>query len=258
MITPAFRDNLENNRPVFGYSTQSGDPVFLELMGRGWDFCWVDLQHGTATPADGPHLVRAAESLGLTLLFRIAAGQPALLSWLLDQGAGGVIVAQTERVEQAIAAAEAAKFPPRGNRSFGSRRLIDRHGRNYIERADREQKLILQVESPQAIEQAVSFARVPGVDGLMIGPDDIKMRMGKPMETPLTDPDLWPLATATAQAARSAGKLAMGFAAATWESVERVYRAGFHLLSVGAVTRCVTEGSAALLNGIARWKEQVP
>jgi 4-hydroxy-2-oxoheptanedioate aldolase len=165
-----------------------------------------------------------------------------------------VIVAQTERVAQARLMAEVAKFPPLGNRSFGSRRLIDLYGRNYWETANREQLLILQVESPEALRRAPELAAVVGVDGLMFGPDDFTLRLGKPMEASSTNPEVWAAAVETARAAREEGKRAMGFAMPTTASIEAAVRAGFQMISVGAVARCVTEGSAALRKGIQAWR----
>jgi 4-hydroxy-2-oxoheptanedioate aldolase len=86
--------------------------------------------------------------------------------------------------EQARAVVDAAKFPPIGKRSYGSRRLIDRHGRNYSDAANEQTMLIAQIESPQAIENVDVIASVAGVDALFLGPDDLLLRRGVSMTVP--------------------------------------------------------------------------
>lgn len=110
------------------------------------------------------------------------------------------------------------------------------------------------VENPDALRCAPELAAVVGVDGLMFGPDDFTRRQGKPMEASLIGPEVWAAAVETARAARVEGKRAMGFATPTAASIEAAVRAGFQMISVGAVTRCVTEGSSALRKEIQAWR----
>jgi 4-hydroxy-2-oxoheptanedioate aldolase len=44
--------------------------------------------------------------------------------------------------------------------------------------ANRETFLTVQIETPQALENAEAIAAVPGVDILFIGPGDMSLRLG--------------------------------------------------------------------------------
>lgn len=254
MIHPRFANKIRGGRPVFGYNSQFPDPALIEVAGPNWDFVWIDLQHGVAHLDDVVNLVRACDGQGLTSFIRLPADVPDQVSFCLDLDAGGVIVAQTERLEQAHAMADAAKFPPIGNRSWGGRRLIDRVGRDYVEKANRDQLLILQIESPGAAAICDSLAAVQGVDGLMIGPDDMKLRLGLPMSAPLDTPPLAHAMAAITGAARKHGKLAMGFATPSPEGIQASVNAGFNMISMGAVARFIQQGSADLVKVIQAWE----
>lgn len=77
-------------------------------------------------------------------------------------GATAVIVPCVDTVEQARQLVFAAKFPPLGGRSYGSRRSIDLYGRRFVEKADVETLLVVQIETPLAITNADEIAALPG------------------------------------------------------------------------------------------------
>jgi len=234
-------------------NTQYADPALLETAGGAWDFLWIDLQHGVMGPTEVGGLVRTADALGITTLVRVPADRPDLVSFVLDLDVGGVIVAQMESVAQVRAMVTAAKFPPLGNRSFGGRRIIDRHGRDYPAATRTGQWLIAQVESPAAAAISDTLAGVEGVDGLMIGPDDMKLRLGVSLSAPLETPELARAMGAMTAACRRHGKRAMGFAAPTPAGIQAAVEAGFDLISVAAIARMVQQGAAEALKGCQAW-----
>jgi 2-keto-3-deoxy-L-rhamnonate aldolase RhmA len=253
MILQRMADKIRAGQPVFGLNTQYVDPALIELCGADWDFVWIDLQHGMLGPNDLPGLIRACDLVGLTSLVRLPANRPDLVSFVLDLDIGGAIVAQVESVAQVYELVGAAKFPTLGNRSFGGRRIIDRQGRDYVLSANSNQWLILQIESPEAAALCDSFAAIPGVDGLMIGPDDMKMRLGLSLSAPLDTPELARAAEAVTTACRRHGKRAMGFAAPTPVGIQASVDAGFDLISLGAIARMIQQGSGDLLKVRQAW-----
>jgi 4-hydroxy-2-oxoheptanedioate aldolase len=111
-------------------------------------------------------------------------------------------------VEQAQNVVNAAKFPPLGKRSYGGRRPIDLQGRGYADTANQEILLVVQIESPEAIENADAIAALPGVDALMLGPDDVMLRRGFSMTTPRSAETLGNDMKAVADACKKHGKFA--------------------------------------------------
>lgn len=155
-------------------------PGVIELIGRDWDWFWLDGQHGQIAGYEGMlSMVRACDSVGVPAYVRVRDHSAGSIGVMLDMGAAAIIVPQVDTVEAALGVVSAGKFPPLGDRSFGSRRLFDRDGAVYAAEANRRTGLICQIESPTALENAAEIVALEGVDGLFIGPDDLGLRWGK-------------------------------------------------------------------------------
>jgi len=250
MIHKRLADKMASHKPAFGTSLRFHDPAIMEMIGGGWDFVWIDMQHGTIGPEHIMDIIRACDLVGLTSLVRMPLN-PDLISFVLDMDAGGVLIAQVDTPEQARTAVEAAKFPPLGNRSYGGRRIIDRHGADYTSRAKREQLLLLQIESPKGIENTPLLASIDGVDGLMLGPDDLRIRLQVPLTTPLMDGVLLEPTRRIGQACSQAGKHAMVIVAAQQADMQKAADAGFDFISLGADATFLKRGCSAALAEVA-------
>ncbi len=156
-------------------------PGIIERIGKDWDWVWLDGQHGQLGGYDTMlSMVRACDLVGRPAFVRVPDHEKGGIALAADMGAKAVIVPQVDTVEQAEALVRALKFPPLGNRSFGGRRPIDLHGRGYYRSKD--VWLVCQIESPEALENADAIAALPGVDALFLGPDDLMLRWGVPLE----------------------------------------------------------------------------
>jgi 4-hydroxy-2-oxoheptanedioate aldolase len=153
-------------------------PGVVERIGPDWDWVWIDGQHGELGYNDVLALVRACDLIARPAVVRVPGHEFGSIGLALDTGAAGLIVPCVDTPEQARAVVDAAKFPPLGKRSFGGRRPIDRLGRIYSDTANEDVLLVVQVESPQAIENAEQIAAIAGVDALFLGPDDVLLRRG--------------------------------------------------------------------------------
>jgi len=67
--------------------------------------------------------------------------------------------------------------------------------------------VILQIESPEALEQAEKIAAVPGFDGILFGPGDFSHRIGKAGQ--LDAPEVVAARKRVAAACKKHGKFAM-------------------------------------------------
>lgn len=160
-------------------------PGILERVGPDWDWIWLDGQHGQLGGyTEMLAMVRACHLIGRPAFVRVPSQEAGAIGLVLDMNVAGVIVPLVDSVAEARAVVRAAKFPPEGNRSYGGRRPIDFLGRSYHATANRDQKLICQIESDAALDAAGEIAALDGVDGLFLGPDDLMLRRGLSMEAP--------------------------------------------------------------------------
>lgn len=218
----------------------------IEGMGRGWDFSWIDMQHGQHDSSTALCAVRAAEVMGLHTVVRVPGHNPDTMSVVADMDPDAVMVPVVDSASDAQAAVAALRFPPTGRRSYGGRRVIDRHGRDYYK--DRDLLVIAQIETLEALGCIDEIAAVNGVDVLFLGPDDMKVRMGLDMATSIQDhPQLQQAVSRVAEAARSAGKFS-GIVAVTPGLLADVVGQGYQLIVGGGDIMFLRTGATDTLN----------
>jgi len=106
--------------------------------------------------------VRACDLVGLFSLVRVPGQEVGIIGKVLDTACHAVMVPMVDTVEQAEAVVRAARFPPRGKRSYGGRRPIDLYGRTYSH-ADRPQPMVVcQIESVEALNTTPCIPRCTG------------------------------------------------------------------------------------------------
>lgn len=227
-----FTERLKADTTLLGFCTMYPAPGIVEAIGTGWDFVWIDGQHGEIDYHAAISAVRAADLVGLATLLRVPTHDAGMLGMYADTDAAAIMVPMVNDVAQAKHIVSALKFPPLGTRSYGGRRVIDRSGRDYYR--TREQLIVAQIETREAVVNARAIASTPGIDALFFGPDDMKVQMGIDVNTPpLEHPDLVKAMIATADAARTNGKFAAGVAPSA-EAINRMRSWGYRALVGGA------------------------
>lgn len=238
----SFLESLKSNQPQLGLCIMYPAPGIIERIGMDWDWIWIDGQHGELGYQDTLAMVRACDLIQRPAFVRVPGHEFGAIGKALDMSATGVIVPVVDTVEEARAAVKAAKFPPLGGRSYGGRRPIDFKGRSYSDTANEATLLVVQIESPAALQQAEAIAAVPGVDALFLGPDDVMLRRGYSMSTPRSKETLGQDMEAVAQAARKHGKLAAMVGAGA-EMLKLCLTSGFQLIVGGGDVPFLANGS---------------
>jgi 4-hydroxy-2-oxoheptanedioate aldolase len=223
------RDNTTKRRlrdggTVLGCWSRYGDPTLIEYIGyQGWDFVVFDGEHGTLDPRECESAVRAAELRNVTPLVRVTTNEAAIILRYMDTGAQGAHIPMVNGVDDAERAVAAIKYAPRGSRglaasrsaSFGQEEPFD----EYVARANAETLVVVQIETPEAVEATPSILEVEGVDVVFLGLTDLSLAFGVPGQ--ITHPDVERAAQSvvdavTASAAALGVLVGNSSAAATW------------------------------------------
>jgi len=177
-----FRKALLDRTPTFGAWIQMGHPAIAEVLGRvGFDWIAVDLEHGVIDLESTAGLFRAIEHYDAVPVARLPFNDPIWIKRVLDAGAGGLIIPMVNSQAEARAAMDQAKYPPLGRRGYGYSRA-NSHGLDftpYIQDANKEIAIVMQIEHRDGIEALEGILDVPGVDGAFIGPLDLSGSFGK-------------------------------------------------------------------------------
>ena len=89
----------------------------------GFDAAFIDFEHGGVSWGELSDITRACELWGMSSVVRVNRLDEAQILRTLDQGASAVMIPHVITVEDAKAAAQACKYPPKGTRGVaGSRR----------------------------------------------------------------------------------------------------------------------------------------
>lgn len=189
-----------------------GDPRVIEIAGLvGVDAVWLCNEH---VPNDWLALenqIRAARIYDIDTLVRVSRGSYSDYIRPFETDATGIIVPHVGSEAEARQIVEWTRFHPVGQRALdggnldGKFCLLDND--EYLRHSNAERLVILQIESPGALEHVEEIAAVPGFNGLLFGPGDFSHRIGKSQQ--LEASEVVAARKRVAQAARENGKFAV-------------------------------------------------
>lgn len=98
---------------------------------------------------------------------RIAPSSPDLINYVLNAGAGGVVIPHVQNADQAATLVRTAKFPPLGDRSYPPMALLGRQtytppGKTVYDVWNENAALFVQIEDVEGVKNIDAIARVPG------------------------------------------------------------------------------------------------
>jgi 2-keto-3-deoxy-L-rhamnonate aldolase RhmA len=180
----ALCQKLSQGQPVYG--TMIGDlrsPTVVQIMAQaGYDFLFIDTEHGPYSLETVADLVRVARLAGVTPLVRVPDAEYHLMVRPLDLGAQGIMIPRVETRAQVEQIVESTLYPPLGKRGCsvdkGQNDFESQNAWSFTEEANRENLIILQIERQQAVEDIEELLSVPGVGAALIGPNDMSLDMG--------------------------------------------------------------------------------
>jgi 4-hydroxy-2-oxoheptanedioate aldolase len=224
---------LKDGQVVLGVSITYPAPGMLEIFGAGWDWTWIDGQHGQLDYRTILECVRVSDALGLAPVVRVPGHEYGIIGPVIDMRPAGIMVPMVDTPEHARRVVEAARFPPLGKRSYGGRRIRDLEGVDYFRTVNTEMLVLAQIETPEAVANAEAIAATPGVDALFFGADDLKIRLGLPGTQSVTDSDVLIRAMdQTSRAAKNAGKFA-GCVALNVPTLSLAISQGYRIIAGG-------------------------
>jgi 4-hydroxy-2-oxoheptanedioate aldolase len=233
MRSSRIKTKLAQNQPVLLTMLNTIDPSLFELTSLfGFDGIWVDLEHNNPTVETVAGLLRAARVGSADVLTRVAKGEFMRMGRLLEAGAAGIMYARCDNAAEAAEVVQWCKFAPLGKRGFcgGNAdmpyctvKLSD-----YIQHANEQTFVCIQLEDQNAVDNAYDIAKVPGVDVLFFGPADYSISSGIPGQ--FNHPKIQQAIETVAKAA-SAAKIHWGTVSSSPRHTETLLKQGARLIS---------------------------
>jgi 4-hydroxy-2-oxoheptanedioate aldolase len=185
------RAALKQGEAQVGTWLSLASPFAARFMARsGFHWLTVDIEHSPVNWETAALMFGSIADAGCVPLARVPFHSLENAKRVLDAGAFGIVFPMCCSAEEAEAAVAACRYPPVGIRSVGGGLHTLNFGASspaeYYARANEEILVVVQIEHIQGVENAESICRVPGVDAVFVGPNDLLSSMHK---TPAMDTD---------------------------------------------------------------------
>ncbi|KAF5710450.1 2,4-dihydroxyhept-2-ene-1,7-dioic acid aldolase [Fusarium globosum] len=229
--------------PSLGYWQMMPSTNISRMLAQtpGCDWVLIDCEHGDLDDRDMRQCIPAVAAAGASPIVRIPSTEPWLIKRALDAGAHGVgdqiLVPLLQTAQEARDIVKAAKFPPMGNRGFGSPFSMDRFkpvptSDEYLQQANDSLLTLVQIETKSALDNLEEIAAVEGIDVLFIGPFDLGNSIGYPILNGVVKPELKAAVNRILEVSRKAGKKC-GIYSSSAEQAKGYVEAGFDMVHVG-------------------------
>ncbi|KMN22163.1 4-hydroxy-2-oxoheptanedioate aldolase [Pseudomonas helleri] len=177
-----FKLRLQSGEAQIGLWLGLADPYCAELAANaGFDWLLIDGEHAPNDLRGMLGQLQAVAPYPSHPVIRPVIGDTALIKQVLDIGVQTLLVPMVESADQARELVRAIHYPPNGVRGVGS--ALARASRwnsipGYLDNADEQMCLLVQIENREGLANLDAIASVEGVDGVFIGPADLSASMG--------------------------------------------------------------------------------
>ena len=177
-----FRQRMRDGVICVGTGVQVTDPLVSEFAAEaGHDFIWIEMEHSHLDLAAVMGHIMALRGTDAAPLVRVPWNDPVRIKPILDMAPAGIVVPMVRSAEEARLAVQACRYPPEGIRGFGPIRNM--YGldsmADYLEIAAEQIMVIVQIEHIDAVRDLDAILATPGLDGIVLGRNDLSGSMGK-------------------------------------------------------------------------------
>ncbi|RXZ83705.1 hypothetical protein EBB07_04805 [Paenibacillaceae bacterium] len=147
------------------------------LKASGFDYFIVDCEHGYFNYESVAHMIAVSKGIGLPVIVRIPDTTRTTILKYMDMGASGLLVPMVSDPLVLQQTVEHAKYRPLGKRGVALNRVhaeyIVPDPQAYMRRANQETIILGQIETMRGLERLDDIFPVTGVDGMILGPNDL-------------------------------------------------------------------------------------
>lgn len=215
-------------------------PVLMKRSGL--DFFILDCEHGGFDYADTSRIVMNARLCGIEAFIRLANNQRKDIVKFMDMGADGLILPMTNTAEDIRRVVRYAKYRPIGERGLSTMRAHTFYKPpeilGYMGQANARTKIFAQMETKTGTENIFDILKSEGVDGVLIGPNDLSADYGCLDNG--NAPEILSAIERAGRAAETTGKLS-GIITANKNYIDKAKQCGFTYYSKGSELNAIAE-----------------
>ena len=244
-----FGKQLKKGNPLIGTFLTLTSPEVAEILaGVGLDWVLVDMEHAPYSIQDVQRILQAVHGQ-CPCIVRVPQGNEEWIKRILDTGADGLLLPHVNSAEKAKKIVRYCKYPPDGIRSVGLSRA-QKYGlgfREYVQRANEDIAIIIQVEDVEAVNNIEAIIAVQGVDAVLVGPYDLSGSMGKLGQ--VKDPEVQSEIEKVRQACRKTD-MPLGIFGVDVDAVKPYIEQGFTMIALGTDTQMFIASAREMLQKV--------
>lgn len=174
------KSKIKSGKLVKGFFLTMADSMVSEVAGYiGYDYVWIDAEHGPLDRQEIFHHIVAAQGAGCCAFVRVPKAEPSYMKAILDMGPDGVIFPFINNANDARTAVSSCAYPDNsyhGIRGQGPIRAI-RYGLDdeseYLKDAYNKVFKAMQIETMEGYENLEQIMEVEGIDSIFLGAADL-------------------------------------------------------------------------------------
>lgn len=245
---------LAQRQPALGFWLSLNSLGVTEIAsGAGFDWVLLDAEHALHDLESIERHLLASYHAGTDteLVLRVPTTDPVPMKALLDAGVRSFMFPFVQTEEEARLAVASTRYPPRGVRGFSGATRANGFARDkdYLHTYEDDICVIIQIESPQAVEAIPAFAKIDGIDAMLIGANDLAANMGHLGNT--AHPEVVAVFDKAGDAIMASTKAA-GFQFFDREIASQLFQRGFVLGAVAGDINLMLRGTAKVLTAFGK------
>lgn len=184
MSTELLRQKLQKGETTIGIMlSEIYVPNIVRLLACcGYDYILIDCEHGYFDMSQVANLIAVADGAHIPVIVRVTQPSRTNITKYLDMGAQGILLSDVNSRADAERLASLCRYAPEGNRGVSTFRAHTGYSNDNVGKimwdANDRVIVICQIESPETVENIDEITSIPGVDGTLIGPNDLSQHMG--------------------------------------------------------------------------------
>lgn len=180
-VLSSLADRLAKGDTILSAWCGIADPSVAGILAQeGFDAVTLDMQHGPITLNEVIRAVPLINAAGKPAMARIPVGEFQNVSKLFDAGVSGVIAPMINTMDDARTFAAYSKYPPLGERSWGSYGGLAASGLDqnaYLKDANRFSLSFAMIETREAMAILDDILALDGIDAVFVGPSDLSIAL---------------------------------------------------------------------------------
>ncbi|KAL5356275.1 Pyruvate/Phosphoenolpyruvate kinase-like domain-containing protein [Aspergillus floccosus] len=185
-ISNPFRTRVLNGQvtPLMSIKFFTGNEIPMMCKMAGVHAVFIDMEHSALDMRTVSQLILACNYAGVSPVVRSPSKSHWHISRILDAGASAVVIPHVETVQEVKDIVKHAKFAPLGTRGCTNNQAAFnfQHVPTLVQNEvlNSQTMLIPMIETPAAVDLAEEIFAVEGVDGVLVGSNDLCTDLGIP------------------------------------------------------------------------------